>query len=215
MPVPVNTGEVVQTLIQWSIEGQECENVLYFQAQAPDPDMLANLLAAIAQCLVTVLIPKLGSNFTLERIKGRVVSPAVGGEAVWIPDNSVNTIGGEAGSPLPSYCSALISLKTGFAGRSGHGRMYIGGISENDTNMSKINTEGSLWHALIAFCACMLGKFVIKDVPAGGDYTWGVMSRKLGGQKPPFAAAGYHVILDAHPNAYLATTRSRKVGRGR
>lgn len=215
MPVQVAAGDIVQVLIQGTIEDQQCENVWYFRAQAIDPDLLANLLTAIAQCLITTLIPHLGANYTLDRIKGKVVSPTVGEEAEWIPATTDAVQGAATGDDLPSYCSALISLHTTRGGRSGRGRIYIAGVAESDTTRSLINIEGPLWAALAAFVLCMLGKFKTRDLPAGGDYDWGVMSRKIGGLKPPFLAQGYAQITRAVPKRELATTRSRKVGRGR
>ena len=215
MAVQVNSGEIVQVLVQGTIEGQECENVWYFRALAVDPDLLANLLTAVAQCLIAQLIPHLGANYTLERIKGKVVSPTVGEEAEWIPAGGDIVQGAASGDDLPSYCSALISLHTTRGGRSGRGRIYIAGVAESDTTRSLINIESPLWLALAAFVACMLGKFKTRDVPAGGDYDWGVMSRKIGGLKPPFIASGYAQITRAVPKRELATTRSRKLGRGR
>lgn len=215
MAVAVNTGEVVQVLVQYTIEEQECENVLYFRAQAADTDMLAHLLLQIAQCLLTAIIPHLNSNFMLDRIIGKVVSPAVGLEETWTPAAGDAVQGAEAGDSEPSFVAALISLYTTRPGRSGRGRMYLGGVAEGDTTGSKINVESPLWTALAAFVACMLAQFHTRDVAAAGNYEWGVMSRKLGGAKAPFAAAGFAPITRAVPVQLLATVRRRKVGRGR
>jgi hypothetical protein len=214
MPTPVLTGQIVQVLVQGVIEQQQCENVWYFRAQADDTDMLAHLLADIASCLLG-LIPILAPTYTLERIKGKIVSPAVGGEDEWIPAANDFVQGTAAGDAEPSFVSALISLHTTRPGRSGRGRIYIAGVPEGDTTGSLLNPEAPLWGALIAFVACMLDKFKSRDVPGNGAYDWGVMSRKIGGLKPPFLPAGYAQILRATPKRELATTRSRKIGRGR
>jgi hypothetical protein len=214
MAVAVQTGEIVQVLVQGTIEEQQCENVWYFRAQAIDPDMLLHLLTSIAQCLVA-LLPVLGSTYRLDRIKGKVVAPAVGAEEEWLPAPTDDVQGAHAGDTLPSYASALISLYTTRGGRSGRGRIYLAGVPEGETTASFINREGNLWPALIAFAACMLDKFKSRDVPVAGNYDWGVMSRKIGGAKPPFIVGGYAQITRAVPKDLLATTRSRKVGRGR
>lgn len=215
MPTAVAAGEIVQVLHQYTLEGQECENVWYFQAEAADNDMLLHLLESIATCLLTTLIPHLSSTYTLERLKAKVVSPIIGPEEEWTPDGTDLVGGQEAGDSLPSHDSAVISLHTTRGGREGRGRSYIGGIPESQTLASRINPELDLWAALLAFCACMLATFHPHDVPAAGNYTWGVMSRKIGGSKPPFLNTGYAVITRAVPAQYLGTTRSRKVGRGR
>jgi hypothetical protein len=214
MAVAVATGEIVQVLVQGSIEGQQCENVWYFRSQAVDPDMLLHLLADIATC-VLALIPSLGSTYTLERIKGKVVAPAVGAEEEWIPEPGALVEGAASGDTEPSFVSALISLHTTRGGRSGRGRIYIAGVPESQTVGSLINRELALWAALAAFVACMLDKFKSRDVPAAGNYDWGVMSRKIGGLKPPFLVAGYAPIIRAVPKEELASTRSRKLGHGR
>jgi hypothetical protein len=214
MPVAVATGEIVQVLIQGVIEEQQCENVWYFRAQAADPDMLLNLLTDIAQCFIA-LIPHLGSTYRLERIKGKVVSPAVGAEEEYVPAAGELVEGAEAGDTEPSFVSALISLHTTRGGRSGRGRIYLAGVPESQTVGSRLNRELALWAALAAFVACMLGKFKDRDVKAAGDYDWGVMSRKIGGLKPPFLPAGYAPIIRGVVKEELATTRSRKLGHGR
>jgi hypothetical protein len=214
MPVAVATGEIVQVLVQGSIEEQQCENVWYFRAQAVDPDMLLHLLADIATC-VLALIPSLGSTYRLERIKGKVVAPAVGAEEEYIPAPGADVEGAMAGDTEPSFVSALISLHTTRGGRSGRGRIYLAGVPESQTIGSKLNRDLALWAALAAFVACMLDKFKARDVTAAGNYDWGVMSRKIGGLKPPFLTAGYAPIIRAVVKEELATTRSRKLGHGR
>jgi hypothetical protein len=214
MPVAVAINEVVQVLHQYNLEGQECENVWYFQARANDADMLAHLLADIAVCLLA-LVPYLSSSYTLERLKAKVVSPAVGPEEVWTPAALDVIAGAATGDGEPSFVSAVISLHTPRGGRSGRGRIYVGGIPERDTTRSILNPETPLWTALLAFCACMLDKFRERDVYAEGNYTWGVMSRKIGGVKPPFLVAGYAHITKAEPKRELGTTRNRKLGHGR
>jgi hypothetical protein len=52
-------------------------------------------------------------------------------------------------------------------------------------------------------------------VYAEGNYTWGVMSRKIGGLKPPFLVAGFAHIVRGEVKRELATTRNRKLGHGR
>lgn len=214
MPIPVATGNIVQVLIQGTIEQQQCENVTYFRAQAADTDMLLNLLAKVATCMLA-MVPILNPSYILERIKGKIVSPAVGLEDEWTPEPTDNVQGEAAGDGLPSYCAALISLRTLRPGRSGKGRMYIAGVPESATAYSNIIAGSPMHAALAAFAACLLTTFAVKELPAAGDYEWGIMSRKIGGLKPPFLPAGFAGIVDARVNIALATMRTRKVGRGR
>lgn len=214
MAIPVAAGQVVQVLIQGRIEGQLCENVTYFRAQAADVDVLLNLLAKVATCMLA-MVPILNPSYTLERVKGKIVSPAVGLEDEWTPEPTDTVTGEAAGDGLPSYCAALISLRTLRPGRTGKGRMYIAGVPEGATTLSNIISGSPLHTALAAFAACLLTQFAHKDLPVAGDYEWGVMSRKIGGAKPPFLPDGFAYIVDTRVNLALATMRTRKVGRGR
>lgn len=215
MPVTAAAGEVWQVLIQGVIEGQQCENVLYFRSQAGDTDVVAHLLQALLTCFLEGLVPHLASTYTFDRLLAKRVTPDVGPDIELVAGEGVATQGAEAGDAEPSFVSALISLHTTRAGRSGRGRMFIPGVAEGDTTASKIGIETPLWAAIIAFVACMVGQFFTRDVPADGNWEWGVESRKIGGLKPPFLAAGFAPLTRAVPQQYLATTRSRKVGRGR
>lgn len=213
--VAAATGEVWRVLLQGRIEEQLCENVLWFRAATPDPDVLAGLLADIIECFLTGLVPHLGATYTFEQAVAQRCTPTIGAEVIYVPPSSMAVQGAAAGDAEPSFVSALISLRSSRAGRSGRGRMFIAGIPEGETTASNINSEGALWAALLAFVVCMLGKFISPDVPPPGQWEWGVFSRKIGGSKDPFAAAGFAPMISATPKQLLATTRSRKVGHGR
>lgn len=215
MAEPAAAGEIWQVLVQGVIEDQQCENVLFFRAQDTDPDPLAGLIADLVECFVTGLVPVLSGTYTFERIVARRIVPDIGPDVIYTPAAGVAVQGATAGDALPSYCSALISLQSVRGGRSGRGRMFVAGVPESQTVASYINSEAALWAGLLAFCVCMLQKFVHKDVPGAGDWEWGVFSRKLGGAKAPFTAAGFAYISAATPRRLLATTRSRKIGHGR
>lgn len=215
MPTPAAAGDIYQVLLQGRIEDQECENVLFFRAQDADPDPLASLIADLVACFLTAFVPVLAGTYTFERIIAKRIFPDIGPDIIYTPAAGVAVQGATAGDALPSYCSALISLQSVRGGKSGRGRMFIAGVPESQTTASYINVEGALWAALLAFCLCMLDKFVHKDVPGAGDWEWGVFSRKLGGKKAPFSAVGFAYITAATPRRLLATTRSRKIGHGR
>lgn len=213
--VAAAAGEVWRVYIQGVIEGQECENVLAFRTPLGDSDVLAHLIADLVECFVTGLLPVLSSTYTIQQIKAHRITPTVGPDVLWLPDNTVETQGQATGDSQPSFVSALISLRTSFGGRSGRGRMFIAGVPESDTTASRIPSESDLWVALLAFCACMLGKFLTQDPPVVNKWEWGVFSTKIGGTKAPFNANGFHPMIAAAPSPLLATTRSRKIGHGR
>lgn len=215
MPTAAAAGEVWRVLLQGRIEEQQCENVLFFRCQVADPDVLLGLLADLIDCFLNSLVPALSGTYTFEQAIATRITPTMGAEVIYTPPQGQAVQGAEAGDAEPSFVSALISLRTTRAGRSGRGRMFIAGVPESQTIASNINSEAALWAALLAFCVCMLGKFLAQDPPVGPNWEWGVFSRKIGGVKDPFLAAGFAPIIQAVPKQLLATTRSRKIGHGR
>lgn len=216
MPQQVNIGELVQVTPRYIIEGQQCENVLYFQCVVEDTDMLAHLLLLIAQCIITHLLPALGANVELESVVGKIVGPAVGGQAEWTPGVGDTIVGAATGDSEPSFVAAILSLRTARPGKSGHGRMYIGGIAERDTTGSLINLETPLWAALAAFVACLISTFPQRELGSAANYEWGIYSRKVGAvTKPPYPLTGYAAITQVIRRRELGTMRSRKLGHGK
>jgi hypothetical protein len=214
-PVLAATGELWRVMIQGRIENQQCENVLWFRAQAADTDVILHLLTAALTCFATNVLPVLAGTYNFERVVGQRVHPTLGAEYELTLAAGDTTTGQAAGDAEPSFVSALISLRSNRGGRSGQGRMFIAGVPEGSTTASFLNTEAGLYPALVAFVGCMIAAFLTKDVPAAGDWEWGVFSRKLGGAKFPFNPVGFAPMIVATPKRELATTRSRKIGHGK
>lgn len=209
---PAAQGEVWQLRFEGRQEGQQVINVLHFRAETASDDVQTRLFTAILTCFVTTLLPKLSTQYKFERLIGKRVTPDVGPDMVIAADETMNAEGNAAA--LPSYASAVLSIRTTRAGRSGRGRMFIGGIPEISTINSSFDPGSEFWIALVAFVTCIGTKFLVPDVAQPNQWSFGVMSRKLGGAKPPFAANGYAPYTSIEPKAIVATTRSRKIGHG-
>lgn len=214
-PVTAEAGELWQVLIQGTIEDQECENVIWFRASGADSDVALHLLREIMECFSTTLLPVLASSYTFQRIVGRRMTPTVGNDIEVTLDVGDIAAGQAAGDAQPSFVSALISLRSVRGGRIGKGRMFIAGVPESGTLKSYIPTEGAFYAGMVAFVACMLGKFLAPHVLPLNKWEWGVFSRKIGGAKAPFNVLGFSPMADAIVRPLLATTRSRKIGHGR
>lgn len=216
MPVPVAVGQIVEVTPRYTIEGQECENVLHFQCINADTDLTLNLLAVIAHCFITHLVPVLGNHFVLESVRGKIVGPAVGEVDEWTPLTTDAVQGAVSTDTLPSFTSAVVSLYSTHPGRTGRGRFYIGGIAAADTVGSLFKLDGPTWAALAAFVACIIAAFPLAELGGDAKYEWGVYSRKDGGvTKPPYPVAGFHALRRVVIRRELGTTRTRKLGRGK
>lgn len=214
MAVIAAPGEVWQVKIKCRFEGQEVLNVLHFASAAGSNDVLAQLLQAITNCFILNLLPGLGAAFKLESTVGHRVSPDVGPEIEFIPDQNQDVDGGVDSDTLPTFNSCVVSIRTVRGGRSGRGRMFLSGIPESSTTASKITVPSAYWSAVLAYIACVIAAFVKSTAPAANEWQLGVMSRKIGGATEPYLAAGFAAATGLQPHPEIATTRSRKVGHG-
>jgi hypothetical protein len=212
-PIPANVNDCFEVRLQGTIEGQRTENVWHFICVGDTADVELNLIKVFVDCFIDNLLPVLSSAWAFERVVWKRVSPTLSIDQIYQTDLPANGAG--AATSLPSYASLLYSERTELPGRSGRGRKYIAGIPENATIGSKLDPTHAFWIGAVAFAACVLAAFVHPD-PAGGTdiFDIAVLSRKIGGNVAPYSAPGFHAVTQLIPVAELATTRSRKLGRG-
>jgi len=212
MPVTASVNDAFQVRVVGQIEGQETNNVFHFSAATGIDDVELRLIAALAECFVTHLIPVSSSAWQLVKMIWKKVHPTLGVEHITIPTGTL--VGGGAATALPSFCSAVVSIRTEQGGRSHRGRMYLPGIPEGDATISTLDAGGDFAAGVAAFAACLATKFILGDPPAANSFQMQVYSRKLGGATFPYGTAGFTAVSSFVPVAALGTTRSRKVGRG-
>lgn len=214
-PVTAETGEIWRVKLISRFEGQEHLNILHFAAASASDDVQLRLLKAIVDCFLLHMMTGLPSDFTCTGAEGVRIFPTLGPPVTYIHTNeSVANDGLAAGDHLPSFNSCVVSIHTTRGGRSGRGRMFIGGIPEASATGSMLLSTGAFWLAVVAFCACVAEEFFIGDPPAANSWQFGVFSRKLGGTVEAPLAAGFAPATNLVPQQLIATTRSRKVGRG-
>lgn len=214
MAVPGAAGDAWEVRIIGEQESQETNNVLHFLQTSASADVELHLILALAECYITHLLPVVTSAWKLREFRWKKVKPELGPEFVTIPEGVLTGAGNAAA--LPSFNSVVVSKRTLFGGRSRRGRFFIPGIPENTTINSSLDTANPFWGALIAFCACLAEKFINIGEPLGTDqFALSVYSRKIGGDAYPLGASGFAAIESLTVSPLIATTRSRKVGRGR
>jgi len=211
-PVTANTGDVFQLRFEGQLEGQQVVNVMHFSALADDADVITHLVLVAIGCFLNNIIPATTVSYSLQRVVARLVAPTLGPDHVIVPQGQLQ--GTQTTNQLPSFVAGVISIHTVRPGRSGRGRMYIAGLTDNDVVGSILDPNQGFWGALVAFITCILTNFSVPDNPQPGQWAFGVMSRKLGGAKPPFSAAGFAAVTEMTPVAQVGTMRSRKVGHG-
>lgn len=214
MPETAVQNDCYQVRIEGRISGQLTNNVLHFRylSGASDTDVLLHLIQVLLDCFTTHLLPVLSSSWNLERIVWKRVSPTLGPEIITVPPGDATGEG--AVSALPAFCSALISIRTNEGGRSKRGRMFLPGLPENQTTNDTIDPVGPLWAGLLAFAACVILNFVPGDPVGANQWGLSVYSRKIGGDVFPYGLNGFTQVRELIPVSFIASTRSRKVGRG-
>lgn len=119
--------------------------------------------------------------------------------------------GSQPDESLPSYCAAILSLRSGFGGKSYHGRLYFPGISENDTSDSKLDAVTYSQLSLIG------DKLIANYGPTGSDslFRYIIYSKKLGlDQDDRYTYLGIIPVVQCVARLELGTQRHRKIGVG-
>jgi hypothetical protein len=212
MAIPASIGDRYQVRIVGVMEGQQTNNILYFGSVNGDTDVEVHLILVLAACFVTHLIPVMSSVWTLQELRWKRVYPTLGTENITVPPGTL--VGGAAATALPSFCSAVVSIRTALGGRSKRGRMYIPGIPESATIVSAFDTGNAFWTAFVAFLACIATNFVQTGPPGANAWQQEIYSRKIGGSTFPLGLSGFESVKTLKPVQQLGTTRSRKVGVG-
>jgi len=211
MPAPWVAG--AQARIIGEIHGQETVNVMHFATNAQIQDqgqldtVLLELAQALLECAVQTLIPAVTSDWKLIRTDAKRIYPELGDPIVaTAPPNTV----GELSATSVSFAASLVHLRSGLAGRSGRGRVFLPPPGESEVTASDM--DGPTAVALAAFLACLAGKFLGNSPTTA--WRLGVLSRK------GLAAVGgnfdnsFRVVASMNPVVTLAKIGSRKKGRG-
>jgi len=215
MPTPAAQGEVWEVITEGTQEGQQVLNVWHFRCDNDVDDIESRMLRAIMECFLENIIPVAASTFQLTRVHGKRVYPDLGPIVEVVPGPG-DTVQGEAvGDATPSFVSCCINIHTSRGGRVGRGRKFIMAVPESATQGSALPPGNAYWIAILAFAACIAGKFIHGGDPLGpNQISLGVMSRKLGGPKPPYTIQGFAPATVLKPVALLSHNVSRKVRRG-
>lgn len=125
-PVP-NTVEVRMVARYLN---QPVTNSLYYTFSAvPSQTDVQQLGQDAAQLWSTHVVPLLSNEYRLVEVYCRDLS-AQSSYIYTYTGQPLPSTGGSAGLPLPSSVAVVVTLRTGLAGRSYRGRLYISGLTE-------------------------------------------------------------------------------------
>lgn len=169
--------------------------------------------AAVAIGLHTAILNILSVQAAMDMLKAYKRVNAGGGEGQLPPGQQIFTssaIGQRSGEALPGSSCLVINFQQAAESAKANGRMFLAGISEDDTD-GNIITNAFRDGALATFVGDwtgMVGDIILGS--DGGEYRQGMMSKLL--SLLPYTSAKYGTFLDAvdvNCNPILRTQRRR------
>lgn len=211
MAAPWNAG--AQARIIGEIHGQQTVNVMHFGTNGQVSDqpsldtLLLQLAQALADCVISTLLPAVTQDWRFVKADAKRISPAFSDPIVsTAPAAQVGSLSVSS----TSFTASLLSLRTGIDGKKGRGRIYLPPAGETEIAQSEIDA-GTLV-LLAAFAACLAGKFLGSSPTT--EWRLGILSRKdYAGIFGNFDNA-FRVVTQLSPVGTVACMRSRRKGHG-
>ncbi len=198
-------GEIWQFTLVSSYQGQTCENVVHMRAVAattPTPAMLQGAVDAWFNLQKLTQV-----NTVLYRpCRLKQMTPLAFDENLVLP-SSVNGLDG--GTGVNTTLSAVITKRTGTAGKTHRGRLYLPGFPA--VWGVDVISVGAGPTTLQTFCDGLLATF--KEGGTNGNFVAGIYSRVIGGSIP-FTLAGWQAITRWEPQFLIGNQRRRRLFRG-
>jgi len=201
--VPVPDGALVELVGQ--LDGQVCENTLWFQNSADfGASDLLDLGNGVIEWWRDQMAPGISDQVTITGANVTDMRTQTGPGVFVLPSTP---LAGEGTSPpAPNNVALCISFRTAFRGRSARGRNYIYGLQENQYTKSRV--DAGVTDFFQDAYAVMVGGGTL--VPG---WEWCVVSRITAGN-PRTSALVRPVIAAVVVDPVLDSQRRRLPGRG-
>lgn len=212
MPAPWAGG--AQARIIGELHGQQTVNVLHFgtnDALITDngtlDQILLQLAEAIRDCVVEFLLPAVTQDWRFIRTEAKRIFPSATDPiiATGVPENI-----GELGPTSVSFASSLVTVRSGFNGRRGRGRMFLPPPGEPQIADSLV--DGPTLVLLAAFTACVATKFMGANPTT--PWHFGILSKKQLASVGGTFDGAFVQASSINLNAAVAVMRSRRRGHG-
>lgn len=199
------TGELFRATTSWLCRGTTIQNVLHFRGL--DGTMTSTILAGtLGGWYEDVDRTFRGNDMLLQNTVVQQLTPVPLDAAFNIPTEQ----GGTTGQSTPNNTlAAIITIRTGEAGRRKRGRIYLAGLAGNYFSQDTLSGLGAerlqLWcDSLMSLCG-----------PGGaGNFRLGVYSRTTGGDGPTYSTSGFTEATSLVVRNVLGNQRRRRLGVG-
>lgn len=217
--MPPNPVGIYRLIVKGEIHGQRTQTAFHFRSGPTSTHTIhTSEMAAILNDFRINALPKYAAfchqDWSHKGLYLVTLNPRPG----FLIEETTTTVGGFQGDDcLPSHDAGLLIFRTGVAGRSGHGRIYLPGVHANSVSAGRLGAN--LLSLLSDF-----GNTLVQRYGASGSQSFtrmGIFSRKLGVTRDPlnpkeldYNLAGFFTITTAIPRVEVATMRRRKLHRG-
>jgi hypothetical protein len=213
-------NDIYRASMNYTMDGQQCYNVMNFRnlTQASTPisigqkmDTLHTHFLGYVQAFREFIPPAMQiNNIVYSFVQG------VGVARGW--ERSINLPGaGPAGAKLPGFAAAVINTSTGLYGRSRRGRVHVGGIRDDLTDVGRLNGAGLAALEPVRAAVAAMGT-------TGTQWRLVVYSRRIalgcpdcgpgGAPVPPAPTDAWADVESASISPILGTMYSRRIGVG-
>lgn len=207
--MPIAAGDLWQMTIQMTFLGQVFENVLMMRDRgAPSSDAA---IKAAGQQFWHIYRDMISHRIACQAILLKRMTPVVFDTLITGP-SAGDEFGAVADDPTNSTCAGVVTLRTGVAGKTHRGRVYVPGIVTgaladygNTFGAGPHVTYQNVWNAIMT-------EF---DDATGVSLTFalGIYSRLIGGTSP-YTVAGWQAVTQPVLNFILGNQRRRRLGVG-
>lgn len=208
----MSAGDVYKLRIHQRLFGGEVINVLHFREASSHVSANASQILAddFRTSQDTVLRARASGQMFYEYVEVERILPYGDGPAtsLW----AANTTGTASGTVHPHPAAAeVVTIYTGSIGRAHRGRLFLAGALAN-------SQASGLWtSAQTTLTRNLINSIYARYVTDEGltGWRWGVWSRSIGGQTPPFDPAGFTPATGFAIRSQIRSQRRRNVGIGR
>jgi len=198
-------GDIYQVTYQQTLEGQTMENVIHFR-EITGASTPAQINTAVQTFLTTLSLAQ-SNQVVYTAIIVKQMTPLAFDERILTP----TTTTGANSSPAFNNTIAIVCTKrTGTAGKTHRGRIYIGGPPGTfTTDGNRLNATGA------SAMGTVTSTWMSTYGPTGTDphLQIGVYSRVIGGSLP-FTVAGWQPLSSIDTQIIFGNQRRRRIGVG-
>lgn len=199
------SGEIWQATYKQQLAGQEMETVIHWRALLPTT-AVGDIITS-ADLFFSILKNEQSSDVTYTQMILKQMTPIAFDEVLNPPVSAIQ--GSVGGGAMNSTLAVIFTKRTGVAGKTHRGRMYIGGVSQADVTPIFLNSGG------ITRATTFLSAIMARWGPSGTDLALqlGVYSRVIGGSHP-FTTAGWQPVTRLDLQTVIGNQRRRRFGVG-